>query len=79
MKYLGGLDREGLTNDLNATTISWRHGYHAPNVAVVGYCMAVRVVLRRNPGTVGAAVSFYGGGVETGASACRRCSNWRPR
>ena len=68
MKYLGGLDREGLTNDLNATTdFLATMGYHAPNVAVVGYCMGGAVSFyAATLGTVGAAVSFYGGGVETG-------------
>ena len=68
MKYLGGLNREGLTNDLNATTdFLATQGYHAANVAVVGYCMGGSVSFyAATLGTVAVAASFYGGGVETG-------------
>jgi carboxymethylenebutenolidase len=68
MKYLGGLNREGLTNDLNATTdFLATMGYQAPNIAVAGYCMGGSVSFyAATLGTVGAAASFYGGGVETG-------------
>jgi carboxymethylenebutenolidase len=68
MKYMGGLNREGLTNDLNATTdFLATMGYDAPNTGVVGYCMGGAVSFyAATLGTVGAAASFYGGGVETG-------------
>ena len=68
MKHLGGLNREGLTNDLNATTdFLTTQGYHSNNVAVVGYCMGGSVSFyAATLGTVAAAASFYGGGVEAG-------------
>jgi len=68
MKYMGNLNKEGLTNDLNATTdFLATLGFHAANIAIVGYCMGGTVTLyAATLGLVGAAASFYGGGVETG-------------
>ncbi len=68
MKVMGNLNKEGLTNDLKATTdFLTTVGYSAPNIGIVGYCMGGTVTFcAATTGTVGAAASFYGGGVETG-------------
>ena len=58
---------EGLTNDLNATTDFLRSvGYGPSSIGVVGFCMGGSVALYAATLTsVGAAVTFYGGGVRT--------------
>ena len=68
MKVMGTLNAEGLSNDLTATTdFLATLGYHAANIAIVGYCMGGTVTFfAATTGTVGAAASFYGGGVESG-------------
>ena len=68
MKYLGALTKEGITNDLNATTdFLATLGYRAPNIGVVGYCMGGSVAFyAATLGTVGAVATFYGGGIENG-------------
>jgi len=68
MKHMGALNREGLTNDLNATTdFLATQGYASNSVAVVGYCMGGSVSFyAATLGTVAVAASFYGGGVEAG-------------
>lgn len=68
MASLGQLTREGLTNDLNATTAFLNGlGYQKEHIGVVGYCMGGSVSFYANTlGTVGATISYYGGGVETG-------------
>jgi carboxymethylenebutenolidase len=68
MPFMANLTKQGLTNDLNATTdFLATLGYHAPNIATVGYCMGGTVsFFAATLGTVGAAASFYGGGVATG-------------
>lgn len=68
MPYMANLTKQGLTNDLGATTdFLATLGFHAPNVAAVGYCMGGTVsFFAATLGTIGAAASFYGGGVVTG-------------
>jgi carboxymethylenebutenolidase len=68
MPFMANLTKQGLTNDLNATTdFLATLGFHAPNIAAVGYCMGGTVAFfAATLGTVGAAASFYGGGVTTG-------------
>jgi carboxymethylenebutenolidase len=68
MPYMANLTKQGLTNDLNATTeFLATLGFHAPNIAAVGYCMGGTVAFfAATLGSVGAAASFYGGGVATG-------------
>jgi carboxymethylenebutenolidase len=68
MPYMANLTRQGLTNDLNATTdFLATLGFHAPNIAAVGFCMGGTVsFFAATLGTIGAAASFYGGGVATG-------------
>jgi len=68
MPLMANLNKEGITNDLNATTdFLATLGFHAPNIAIVGYCMGGTVSFyAATLGTVGVAASFYGGGLETG-------------
>jgi len=68
MPFMANLTMQGITNDLNATTdFLATLGYHAPNIAAVGFCMGGTVAFfAATLGTVGAAASFYGGGVATG-------------
>jgi carboxymethylenebutenolidase len=68
MPFMANLTRQGLTNDLNATTdFLATLGFHAPNIAAVGFCMGGTVsFFAATMGRVGAAASFYGGGVATG-------------
>jgi len=68
MKYMANLTRDGITNDLNATTdFLATLGYHAANIGVVGYCMGGSVSFyAATLGSVGAAATFYGGGIENG-------------
>jgi carboxymethylenebutenolidase len=64
---IGELTHVGLTNDLNATTDFLRSlGYGPTSIGVVGFCMGGSVALYVATLTsVGAAVTFYGGGVRT--------------
>ncbi|MGA7835946.1 MAG: dienelactone hydrolase family protein [Acidimicrobiales bacterium] len=59
------LHAEGLRNDLDATTDFLSSlGYHARSVGAIGFCMGGSVAFfAATLSTVGAAVSFYGGGV----------------
>lgn len=68
MPYMANLTTQGITNDLTATTDFLSSlGFHAPNIAAVGYCMGGTVAFfAATLGTIGAAASFYGGGVATG-------------
>jgi carboxymethylenebutenolidase len=68
MPFMANLTMQGITNDLNATTdFLATLGFHAPNIATVGFCMGGTVAFfAATLGTVGAAASFYGGGVATG-------------
>lgn len=68
MPLMAEITSAGLTNDLNATT-EFLHSldYGPSSVGVVGFCMGGSVALYAAtlPG-VGAAVTFYGGGLTTG-------------
>jgi len=68
MPFMANLTKQGITNDLSATTdFLTSLGFHAPNIAAVGYCMGGTVsFFAATLGTIGAAASFYGGGVATG-------------
>ena len=68
MPLMAKLNKEGITNDLNATTdFLATLGFHAPNIAIVGFCMGGTVSFYgATLGTVGVAASFYGGGLEIG-------------
>ena len=68
MAPMGELNKEGLTEDLlGASAFLVEAGYPAAATAVVGYCMGGTVAFyAATLGIVGAAASFYGGGVETG-------------
>jgi carboxymethylenebutenolidase len=68
MPFMANLTMPGITNDLSATTeFLATLGFHSPNIAAVGYCMGGTVsFFAATLGTVGAAASFYGGGVATG-------------
>jgi carboxymethylenebutenolidase len=62
------LSESGLTNDLTATTSFLATlGFTPASIGVVGFCMGGSVALfAATLGTVGAAVSYYGGGIATG-------------
>ncbi|MGA2124335.1 MAG: dienelactone hydrolase family protein [Acidimicrobiales bacterium] len=62
------LTQDGLTNDLNATTNFLAGlGFNPASIGVVGFCMGGSVALySATLGTIGAAVSFYGGGISVG-------------
>lgn len=59
------LTQEGLRNDLDATTTFLATlGYDASSIGVVGFCMGGSVAFyAATLATIGAAVSFYGGGL----------------
>lgn len=67
-RLIGELTFEGLTNDLNATTDFLNSlGYGSSSIGVVGFCMGGSVAFFAATHTsVGASISFYGGGVRTG-------------
>ena len=65
---MGALTRETLEFDLHAT-VTYLHelGFARQAIGIVGYCMGGTVALFANTlDLVGAAVSFYGGGVTNG-------------
>ena len=68
MPLMANLNRQGITNDLDATTdFLATLGFRAPNIAIVGYCMGGTVsFFAATLGTVGVAATFYGGGLDTG-------------
>ena len=80
MPLMGNLTKEGITNDLNATTdFLATLGFTPANIGVVGFCMGGTVSFyAATLGTVGAAASFYGGGLATGRFGFPRSSNSRP-
>jgi carboxymethylenebutenolidase len=67
-ELMSTLTESGLRNDLNATTDFLATLNFTPaSVGVVGFCMGGSVALfAATLGTVGAAVSYYGGGISTG-------------
>lgn len=68
MPLMAELSVEGLTNDLDATTKFLSSlGFGPASVGVVGFCMGGTVALyAATLAGVGAAVSFYGGGLTKG-------------
>ncbi|MGB8197455.1 MAG: dienelactone hydrolase family protein [Acidimicrobiales bacterium] len=68
LPFMANLTKQGLTNDLNATTdFLATLGFQSPNIAAIGFCMGGTVsFFAATLGTIGAAASFYGGGVATG-------------
>jgi carboxymethylenebutenolidase len=67
IELMSKVTASGLTNDLNATTnFLLTVGYGPSSVGIVGFCMGGSVSFyAATLATVGAAVSFYGGGVLT--------------
>jgi carboxymethylenebutenolidase len=68
MPHLGALTGEGLESDL-AATVGYleQQGFSAGRIGVVGFCMGGSVsFLAAARHTLGAAVSFYGGGIAAG-------------
>jgi len=68
MPHLGGLSAEGLLSDTDATLDYLRDaGFADTQIGVVGFCMGGSVVvLAAAHHALGAAVTFYGGGVSAG-------------
>ncbi|HTT60164.1 MAG TPA: dienelactone hydrolase family protein [Acidimicrobiales bacterium] len=68
LAQMATLTKEGLTNDLQATTNFLSGlGFTPASTGVVGFCMGGSVALyAATLGTIGAAVSFYGGGISVG-------------
>jgi carboxymethylenebutenolidase len=68
MTSLSTLSAEGIREDLDATSQFLNDaGFTAASTGIVGYCMGGSITFfAATLGTVGAAASFYGGGVETG-------------
>ena len=65
LTHMGNFTREGLEADVR-DTVTWltTQGYATENIGVVGYCMGGTVASFANTlGVVGAAASYYGGGV----------------
>ena len=67
LPLFAGLDDDKLLDDVDATLAALdKHGFPAPRVGIVGFCMGGRVTFlvaaRR---ALGAAVGFYGGGIVT--------------
>lgn len=65
LTHMGNFTREGLEADLRDTA-TWlgEQGFAAAQIGVVGYCMGGTVASFANTlGIVGAAASYYGGGV----------------
>jgi carboxymethylenebutenolidase len=68
MAAMAELSKEGMQEDLVSTSEFLKAaGFTPASTAVVGYCMGGSVAFfAATLGVVGAAASFYGGGVETG-------------
>ncbi len=68
MAAMAELNKDGLTQDLLETsTFLQQAGFSVASTGIVGYCMGGSVAFyAATLGIVGAAASFYGGGVETG-------------
>jgi carboxymethylenebutenolidase len=68
MAAMAELNKDGLTQDLRETsTFLQQAGFSAASTGIVGYCMGGSVSFyAATLGIVGAAASFYGGGVATG-------------
>jgi carboxymethylenebutenolidase len=67
-KYIGALTEEGIAEDL-ATAYGHLHddGFDDSRIAVVGFCMGGTVAfIEAATRTLGAAVTFYGGGIAEG-------------
>jgi carboxymethylenebutenolidase len=68
MPHLGALSAEGLEADIAATLEHLRRaGFTEGQIGIVGFCMGGSVVvLAAARHRLGAAVSFYGGGIDAG-------------
>lgn len=68
LTHMGNFTREGLEADLSDTVTFLREqGFDTASIGIVGYCMGGTVATFADTlGLVGAAVSFYGGGVTSG-------------
>ena len=68
LEAMGSLSPEGIAADLDATiAVLAAEGFNAREIGVVGFCMggSVAFFAATRPG-IGAAVTFYGGGVTEG-------------
>lgn len=65
---ISSLTEEGITTDINAAHSELvRRGFAPSAIGIVGFCMGGAIALHTaTRGIVGAAVTFYGGGVTTG-------------
>jgi carboxymethylenebutenolidase len=68
MAVMATLNADDITTDLGAAANFLADaGFSAPSIGIVGYCMGGTVAFyAATLGMVGAAATFYGGGVETG-------------
>jgi carboxymethylenebutenolidase len=68
MRLVRGLTLEGITEDLNAAHAHLHEdGFEDGRIAVVGFCMGGAVAfIEAHDRTLGAAVTFYGGGIAEG-------------
>src|SRR3954453_22557886 len=68
MPHMQALTAEGLGTDIDATLLHLRgQGFHDSQIGVIGFCMGGTVTLfTAAHHALGAAVTFYGGGVTTG-------------
>lgn len=73
MSAMKELSKEGLSDDLLAASAHLKaNGYPESSTAVVGYCMGGTVAFfAATLGIVGAAASFYGGGLDAGRFGLR--------
>jgi carboxymethylenebutenolidase len=68
MEHLGQLTEQGIAEDMN---VAYGHlhedGFEDPRIAVVGFCMGGTVTfIEAHDRALGAAVTFYGGGIAEG-------------
>jgi carboxymethylenebutenolidase len=81
MPHLGALDAEGLAADVDAA-LAYLHdaGFSDDRVGIVGFCMGGSVVVFAAANhALGAAVTFYGGGVSNGRFGMPPLAELAPR
>ena len=80
MPHMQALSEAGLTTDLGATfDYLGAAGFELPRVGVVGFCMGGSVAFLAAHQPIGAAVSFYGGGVVEGRFGMPSLQDLAPR
>jgi carboxymethylenebutenolidase len=78
---IGELNLEDITSDLDATS-EYLHeaGFTPSSIAIVGYCMGGTIsFLAATLGLVGAAATFYGGGIDNGRFGIAPLRDLAPR